>query len=152
MSLYNIINGFNPACLLFMPMLGRKQDEYPRFRDCGVAKNGDVREIRIFTRVGSANQNSGYGEEKLYEDPNFLRFEDCEEDRTYGTYIFKCPKEWVADYDRIYGGKLSELSPEYFDMQLKFWNDGEKMVAKIKEIAAHLNGSDGQKAAEGKKA
>lgn len=151
MSLYNLINGFNPACLLFMPMLGRKQDEYPRFRDCGIAKNGDVREIRIFTRVGSANQNSGYGEEKLYEDPNYLRFEDCEEDTTYGTYVFKCPKEWEADFDRIYVGKLSELSPEYFDMQLKFCQDGEKMVAKIKEIAAHLKGSDGQKAEEGAK-
>ena len=29
-----MINGFNPSCILFMPMLGRKQEEYPRFRDC----------------------------------------------------------------------------------------------------------------------
>lgn len=34
MSLYNMINGFNPACFLIMPMLGRKQEEWPRFRDC----------------------------------------------------------------------------------------------------------------------
>ena len=33
MSLYNMINGFNPACLLIMPMLGRKQEEWPSF-DC----------------------------------------------------------------------------------------------------------------------
>ena len=152
MSLYNIINGFSPACLLVMPMLGRKQNEWPRFRDCHVNKNGEVREIHIFTRVGSANQNSGYGEEKLYEDPNFLRFEDCEEDMTYGTYIFKCPNEWEADFDRIYTGDLSKLSPAYFDMQLKFWQDGKKMVAKIKEIAAHLDEQEGKKAEEGAKA
>lgn len=151
MSLYNIINGFSPACVLVMPMLGRKQNEWPRFRDCHVNKNGEVREIHIFTRVGSANQNSGYGEEKLYEDPNFLRFEDCEEDTTYGTYIFKCPKEWEADFDRIYTGDLSKLSPAYFDMQLKFWDDGEKMVAKIKEIAAHLDEQEGKKAEDGAK-
>ena len=152
MSLYNIINGFNPACVLVMPMLGRKQNEWPRFRDCHVNKNGEVREIHIFTRVGSANQNSGYGEEKLYEDPNFLRFEDCEEDTTYGTYVFKCPKEWEADFDRIYTGDLSKLSPAYYDMQLKFWQDGEKMVAKIKEIAAHLEEQEGKKAEGGETA
>ena len=152
MSLYNLINGFSPACVLVMPMLGRKQNEWPRFRDCHVNKNGEVMEIHIFTRVGSANQNSGYGEEKLYEDPNFLRFEDCEEDTTYGTYIFKCPKEWEADFDRIYTGDLSKLSPEYFDMQLKFWDDGEKMVAKIKEIAAHLEEQEGKKAKGGETA
>lgn len=36
MSLYNMINGFNPACVIIMPMLGRKQEDYPRFRDCYV--------------------------------------------------------------------------------------------------------------------
>lgn len=151
MSLYNLINGFSPACILVMPMLGRKRDEWPRFRDCHIARNGDVREIHIFTRVGSANQNCGYGEEKLYEDPNYLRFEDCEEDTTYGTYIFKCPKEWEADFDRIYTGDLSELSPAYYDMQSKFWQDGEKIVAKIKEIAVHFKEQDGKKAEDGAK-
>jgi hypothetical protein len=123
-----------------MPMLGRKQDEWPRFRDCHFDRNGDVREIHIFTRVGSANQNSGYGEEKLYEDPNYLRFEDWEEDTTYGTYIFKCPAKWEKDFDRINDGNLSELSPEYYDMQLKFWDKGEETVAKIKEFAARIEG------------
>ena len=151
MSLYNQLLGFSPACILAMPMLGRKQNEWPRFRDCHIEKNGDVREILIFTRVGSANQDCGFGEEKLYEDPNYLRFEDCEEDCTYGTYIFKCPTEWEADYDRIYDGKLYDLSPEYYDMQLKFWNDGEKMVAKIKGIAAHLkDGNEPEAEAEEK--
>ena len=27
MSFYNILMGFNPACVLIMPMLGRKQEE-----------------------------------------------------------------------------------------------------------------------------
>ena len=53
MSLYNMINGFNPACLLIMPMLGRKQEEWPRFRDCLVT---DENNIAIYTRVGGGNQ------------------------------------------------------------------------------------------------
>ena len=144
MSLYNMIKGFSPACLLVMPMLGRKRDEWPRFRDCFIAKNGDTREIHIFTRVGSANQNCGYGEDELYKDPNYLRFVDCGEDTTYGTYIFKCPAKWEKDFDRINDGNLSELSPEYYEMQSMFWEKGEEMVAKIKEFAAHLKERDGK--------
>ena len=142
MSMYNLICGYNIACLLIMPMLGRKQDEYPRFRDCffGLTDNG-TREIHIFTRVGSFNQNAGYGEEELYKDPNYLRFEDKQEDRTYGTYIFKCPAQWEADFDRIHARKLSQLSDGYYEMQRSFWGEnGEKAVAKIKEAAAKLEG------------
>ena len=148
MSLYNLINGFSPACVLIMPMLGRKQEEWPRFRDCSIDKSGDMREIHVFTRVGSANQNCGFGEDVLYEDPNFLRFEDCEEDTTYGTYIFRCPKGWEADFDRISEGNLSELSPEYYEMQSRFWQKGEEMVAKIKGLAECIE--DGQKREERK--
>lgn len=36
MSLYNMVNGFNPACIFIMPLLGRRDSEYPRFRDCFV--------------------------------------------------------------------------------------------------------------------
>ena len=63
MSLYNMVYGFNPACLLFMPMLGRKQDEYPRFRDCFLSE--DKKHIDIYTRVGGGNRGCGYGEEEL---------------------------------------------------------------------------------------
>ena len=53
MSLYNMMNGFNPACVLIMPMLGRKQEEYPRFRDCFVTEENN---IAIYTRVGGGNR------------------------------------------------------------------------------------------------
>ena len=139
MSLYNQLYGYNPACIFVMPFLGRKQEEYPRFRDCFAIAAPEVREIHIFTRVGSCNQGCGYGEEKLYEDPNYLRFEDDDRDPTYGTYIFKCPKEWEADFDAIVAGKFSELSDAYYEMQRKFWKDGEKMVEKIKQLAAKVD-------------
>ena len=75
MSMYNALMGFNPACLLIMPMLGRKQEEYPRFRDCFISE--DKKHIDIYTRVGGGNRNSGYGEEELYKDENFVEtFDD----------------------------------------------------------------------------
>lgn len=110
MSLYNMMNGFNPACVFIMPMLGRKQAEWPRFRDCWVTEEGN---IAIYTRVGGGNRNCGYGEEQLYDDPNFLKTYDDEYDNTYATYEFKVPEKWKADFDLIMSGKIKEVSEVY---------------------------------------
>ena len=110
MSMYNMINGFNPSCIFIMPMLGRRQEEWPRFRDCYVTEEGN---IAIYTRVGGGNRNCGYGEEKLYEDPNFIATYDDEYDTTYATYEFKVPEKWKADFDLILAGKTKEVSEEY---------------------------------------
>ena len=118
MSLYNMINGFNPACIFIMPMLGRKQDEYPRFRDCFVTKENN---IAIYTRVGGDNRNCGYGEDELYEDENFLTTYDDEYDSTYGTYEFKVPDRWKEDFDRIINGKMTEVSKGYVDYLKAFY-------------------------------
>lgn len=111
MSLYNMIAGFNPACVFFLPMLGRKADEYPRFRDCFLSE--DKEHIAIYTRVGGNNRNCGYGEEKLYKDENYVRTYDDDFDNTYATYEFKVPEKWRADFDKIVAGNLAEVSDEY---------------------------------------
>lgn len=111
MSLYNMINGFNMgACFYIMPMLGRKQEEYPRFRDCFVTEKGT---IAIYTRVGGGNRNCGYGEEKLYEDENFIKTYDDDFDSTYATYEFKVPEKWKADFDKIMSSGFVGVSEEY---------------------------------------
>lgn len=110
MSMYNMLNGFNPACVFIMPMLGRKQEEWPRFRDCFVTEDNN---IAIYTRVGGGNRNSGYEEEKLYEDENFIKTYDDDYDTTYGTYEFKVPEKWKADFDVILSGDMSKVSDEY---------------------------------------
>ena len=144
MSLYNMIMGFSPACLLVMPMLGRKQSEYPRFRDCHINAK-DTREIHIFTREGSLNQNCGYGEEALYDDPNYLRFKDDSYDPTYGTYVFKCPNEWEADFDAISEGNIEKLSEAFYEMQKKFWGEnGDKAVETIKMMVSQVKDADGE--------
>ena len=118
MSLYNMLMGFNPACVLIMPMLGRKQEEYPRFRDCFITEENN---IAIYTRVGGGNRNCGYGEEELYEDENFLTTYDDDYDCTYATYEFKVPEKWRADFDLIVGGKQNEVSKEYVDYVKEFY-------------------------------
>lgn len=119
MSLYNMVNGFNPACVMIMPMLGRRADEYPRFRDCFVSEDGQ--NIVIYTRVGGGNRNCGFGEEELYEDENFLRTYDDEGDSTYGFYEFKVPDKWKPDFDKILAGELKQVSDEYVTHLKSFW-------------------------------
>lgn len=117
MSLYNMINGFNPACVIIMPMLGRTQDEYPRFRDCFV----DDGKIAIYTRVGGNNRGCGFGEEELYKDPNFVETYDDEFDNTYATYLFNVPEKWKADFDKIMDGKFGDVSDEYYQHVTEFY-------------------------------
>lgn len=118
MSLYNMINGFNPACLFIMPMLGRKQEEYPRFRDCFVTEENN---IAIYTRVGGGNRGCGFGEEELYKDENFLTTYDDDFDNTYATYEFKVPLKWKSDFDLIMRGKQHEVSKEYVRYVKEFY-------------------------------
>lgn len=118
MSFYNMANGFNPACVFIMPMLGRKQDEWPRFRDCFVSQDGN---IEIYTRVGGANRGCGFGEEELYKDPNFITSYDDDFDNTYATYVFSVPERWKEDFDKIVNGRIKETSLEYQNYLREFF-------------------------------
>ena len=118
MSLYNLVNGMNVACVTIMPMLGRKMNEYPRFRDCFVTEEGN---IAIYTRVGGGNRNCGFGEEALYEDKNFLKTYDDDFDTTYATYEFKVPEEWKEDFDKIVAKKYGEVSDKYVNYLKEYW-------------------------------
>lgn len=118
MSLYNIVNGFNPACVLIMPMLGRKQGEYPRFRDCFVTEDNH---IAIYTRVGGGNRGCGFGEEELYKDPNFITTYDDEFDSTYATYEFSVPEKWKPDFELIMSEKFNEVTDEYVRFLKEFY-------------------------------
>jgi len=121
-GLYNMINGYNPACFWIMPMLGRKENEWPRFRDCYIEKKEDDSYlIVIYTRVGGGNRNCGFGEEKLYEDPLFVETVDDDFDNTYAEYKFNVPERWKEDFNKIIDGKFTEISLEYEQYLREFW-------------------------------
>jgi hypothetical protein len=109
-----MIHGANPATFFILPMLGEKHpDNYPRFRDCFVNIENGKPEIHIYTRVGGGNRNEGFGEEELYQHPNYLTTWDDEYDNTYATYSFSVPEQWQKDFDLITKGGMKEISPEY---------------------------------------
>jgi len=119
MSLYNALMGYNPACIVFLPMLGRKQEEYPRFRDCFLSD--DAEHIDVYTRVGGNNRGCGYGEEELYKDENYVETFDDDYDNTYATYRFKVPEKWKSDFHLITSGMLNKVSDEYVNHVKNFY-------------------------------
>ena len=114
MSIYNLVNGVNPATFLILPMLDKHPDEYPRFRDCFITKDD---RICVLTRVGGGNRNCGYGEGALYQSPHFVKTYDAEWDNTYGYYEFNVPEKWKADFDLLLKGE--KPSREYLEQMCK---------------------------------
>ena len=118
-GLYNLVNGFNPACIIIMPMLGRRETDYPRFRDCFVSD--DHEHILIYTRVGGNNRGCGFGEEELMKDPNFVKTYDDDYDNTYGYYEFNVPEHWKSDFDLIIANDLAKVSDKYVNYVKAFY-------------------------------
>ena len=128
-----MINGVNPATFFILPMLGEKHpDEYPRFRDCFVT---DDNRIAVYTRVGGGNRDCGYGEEELYEHPNFLTTKDDDYDCTYATYYFSIPDEFKNDFDIIVnaGDWFNKVSDAYVERLHKVY---PKLKEKFSEMFA----------------
>lgn len=132
MSLYNIVNGVQPATFFLLPMLGKHPDQYPRFRDCfaGREKNsekldpfgipikehGDTPEISVYTRVGGGNRED-------YEDAistlrnteGYVTDYDDDFDCTFATFVFKVPERFIDDFIKVKEGKIKETSQAYRD-------------------------------------
>ena len=117
MSLYNMINGVKPATFFVLPMLGKHPDEYPRFRDCfiGDDERPELKDhIHVYTRTGGGNRE-GYEVENqaMREMPGFVTDYDDGFDCTFASWVFRVPERWKADYDKIKGGNIKEVSAEY---------------------------------------
>lgn len=120
-GLYNIVNGYNKACVWILPLLEKKAEDYPRFRDCWIEEKDEEYLIVIYTRVGGNNRNSGYGEEELYKHPLFIETVDDPDDDTYAEYKFKVPEKWKDDFNRVLVGDFSMTSTEYRDLVKSFY-------------------------------
>ena len=121
MSLYQLINGVNPAAFLILPMLGHHPDKYPRFRDCFTGVEGKPEyddKIVVYTRSGGgnrdwlANADSYYDEGDTREEgrifnedmqafPEYVTDFDDEFDSTYAIWVFNVPDKWKEDYRRM---------------------------------------------------
>lgn len=115
-GLYNMLAGWDPACVWLAPMLTDENPQYffPRFRDCWLSDSGDA--IEIFTRVGGGNREDyEYEIEALRDMPTYQRDYDDDFDCTYATFVFGVPDEWRQDFEHVKNGEFDKLSDEYME-------------------------------------
>lgn len=92
MSLYNLLFGQNPNTNIVLALIGLKECDIERFRDCGF----DDDKIFVYTRTGGGNRED-YPNEALTTNPNYLSDQDDDFDNTYATFNFKFPDEIAED-------------------------------------------------------
>ncbi len=115
-GLYNVLFGWNPACVLLAPRLTHEnpQQFFPRFRDCYLSE--DKEHIEIYTRVGGGNRDEYAGEMAAMQSmPTYVSDEDDDFDCTYATFTFAVPEEWGEDFERIKDGDIGNLSGPYVE-------------------------------------
>lgn len=98
MSLYNLLFGKNPSTEIILALIGLKENDVQRFRDCGI--DFENKQIFIYTRTGGGNRWD-YPNEKLTSNPYYIYDEDDDFDSTYATYYFKFPPEIEEDINNL---------------------------------------------------
>ena len=107
MSLYNMLNGYNPNAGKLLSALQLDPRTIDRFRDCSLMEVDGKVVIHVFCRTGGGNRED-YPNTKLVEHPLYIRDEDDDFDCTYAHYYFTLPQA-VIDEVMAQGMELSEL-------------------------------------------
>jgi len=130
MSLYNLLFGFNPACVFIAPLIvnGHPQKKVARFRDCFLEED----KVVILARLGGGNRED-YEEEIsiLRKNPFYIADYDDDFDYTYAYFEFKIPDEWREDIKKIKEGRLRETSEKYKQFIISVF---PKLETKLKEL------------------
>ena len=125
-SIYNLMNGVNPATFFFIPMLGKHPDSYPRFRDCFISRD---KKILILTRLGHEDYEEE--QEEMRALPDYLYDYVMKDDSTYRMFVYKCPSEWESDWDCLINGR--KPSDIYIDRMCEVYPKLEENFRKMYE-------------------
>lgn len=103
MSLYNMMNGANPAAGWLLDALSLEPASIGRFRD--IWTDGELKTITILTRTGGGNREYHESDNAMLQaHPQYLSDEDDDFDCTYAKFHFTFPeekrKEFIAEIER----------------------------------------------------
>jgi len=111
MSMYNALLGINPLAPLLLTMLGLKQEDVGRLRDCFLSTKDDngndvndgLVSICVYTRNGGGNRDD-YQEviDNLSKHPCYLMDKDDNFDSTYCSIFFKIPEEYMDKINSVF--------------------------------------------------
>lgn len=88
--MYGLLFGKNPNTEVVLALLGLKECDVERFRDCGI--DAEAKRIYVYTRTGGGNRED-YPNQILRDNPLFDYDCDDESDCTYATFYFKFPED-----------------------------------------------------------
>ena len=146
MSMYNLLFGVNPNSEVLLAILGFKEGDVERYRDCGFSDDG----IFIYTRTGGSNRDD-YPNEKLRKSPYYLKDKDDDYDNTYATFYFRYPDKIAKDCQKFrdvrkngISGKLIqwilktlEREPTESDKYSELWDRQNKYVQQVNSGSLH---------------
>ena len=96
--MYNMLFGKNPQHKVLLAMLGLKDDEFGRFRDCYYRDELIV----VFTRCGGGNRDDYLDMfENMKKHKMYNSDYDDDYDCTYAYITFRVPDEFVEDIKKI---------------------------------------------------
>lgn len=122
MSLYNMLFGINDLTPFLLSVLGIKQEDIPRFRDCFLNEGYIV----IYTRTGGGNREfydypndenqEGPWNSTLRDNEYYISDNDDEFDCTYANFYFRFPNEYRSDLEALEAGNESYTPSERWQM------------------------------------
>ena len=125
MSLYNMIFGKNPLSKVLLSIIGKTEEDFPRFRNVYIDKDS----ILVYTRTGGNNRRCWEDNKSkeckcpgcimtydvpLYE--NYVTDYDDDFDDTYATIKFSIPKEKLTifkELKELQGGTAKTVSEQF---------------------------------------
>ena len=123
MSLYNLLNGVDISASTALAMIGKRSEDFGRFRDAWISENG--KHVEVFTRCGGGNREEY---EKVFSlastDSLYVRDFDDDFDSTYATIVFRIPDPFLLLAER--------LKPEEKRMTLR--QKTESAIESIKQV------------------
>jgi hypothetical protein len=145
MSLYNLIFGKNPISSILLAIIGLKECDVERFRDCFLGDN----EIQVYTRTGGGNR-SDYKNLALIKNKYYKSDEDDDFDCTYATYYFNIPEEIKDDLNDFINYEKKGISAKFFQWidatlnrpeteQDKYTKARNAQLTKISELQKEMN-------------
>jgi len=106
--------GKNVNTEIVLAIIGLKESDVERFRDCGMDEDG----ILVYTRTGGGNREY-YPNEKLTTNPYYRYDEDDDFDCTYASYYFNFPAEINQDCINLLNVQEKGISGKLIQWVLK---------------------------------
>jgi len=137
MSFYNMLFGKNPLSTVLLAVIGLKECDVERFRNCYL--NEELKEIQVYARTGGGNRDD-YKNLALVRNQYYKTDEDDDFDSTYATYHFNIPEEIYDDLIGFLDYENKGITSKFFQWINKTLNRPE--TGEDKEYKANKKQSE----------